>query len=377
MQTREQFLKLLLAGSFVSGHLARAEQPCGKPAKTHSNQLDEPKIDAWTHILPKAYLDRLQALPSGPLTPLIAFLSGIPALYDLDARFRVVDMFGDYRQVLTPVPTIHVGVSIANPQLATDLVRLTNDAIAAMVNRSGGRFVGFAGMLPIWDPEVAILEVDRLIGLGAAGVQVEASVNGLPLDYARYEPFFARMAELGRPIWIHPARTAAWTDYPAERTSRFGLWQALGWPYETSICLTRLVLAGHLERYPGLRIIAHHGGGMIPHFSGRLGANLDYLGQRLEPELGSALRSLSKHPIEYFRMMYVDTALFGAPHAMECLVDFFGADHVLFGTDTPFDPEQGPGFIRDTVSDIDGLQLCEPARKQIYAENVTGLLRRI
>jgi predicted TIM-barrel fold metal-dependent hydrolase len=375
VQTREQFLKLLLAGSVPFGAPAIAKQSgCKSPSRR--DRTDEPKIDAWTHILPKAYLDRLQALPAGPLTPLVGFLSGIPALYDLEVRLKVMDTFGNYRQVLTPVPSIHVGVAAANPQLASDLVRLTNDAIAEVANRSPSRFAGFAGMLPMWDPDAAILEVNRLMGLGAAGVQIEANVNGVPLDDPRYEPFFARMAELARPIWIHPARTAAWPDYPTERTSKFGLWQALGWPYETSVCLTRLVLAGHLERHPALRIVAHHGGGMIPHFSARLGPNLSYLAQRLEPELGAALQALSKPPIEYFRMMYVDTALFGARHAVECVVEFFGADHVLFGTDSPFDPEKGPGFIRDTISDIDGLELCERGRKQIYADNLTRLLGR-
>ena len=116
---------------------------------------------------------------------------------------------------------------------------------------------------------------------------------------------------------------------------------------------------------------------MIPHFSGRLGPNLEYVGQRLEPELDAALRSLSKHPIEYFRMLYVDTALFGARHAVDCVVDFFDDDHILFGTDTPFDPEQGPGFIRDTISDIDGLEVSASVRKQIYADNMTRLLEHV
>ena len=366
MQTREQFLKILLTGSVAGGSSARAQQS--------SNEIA--KIDAWTHVLPKVYLDRLQTLPASPLTPLIGFLAAIPSLYDLDVRFKGMDGFGNYRQVLTPVPSIHVGLSAINAQLASGLVRITNDAIAEMVNKFPDRFAGFAGMLPMWDPDAAILEVNRLIGLGAAGVQIEANVNGVPLDDPRYEALFARMAELGRPIWIHPARTAAWPEYPTEHASRYGLWQVLGWPYETAVCLTRLVVAGHLERYPTLRIIAHHGGGMIPHFSGRLGANLEYVGQRLDPELGVALQSLSKHPIEYFRMMYVDTALFGARHAVDCVVDFFDDDHVLFGTDTPFDPEQGPGFIRDTISDIDGLELSGSARKRIYAENMSRLLER-
>jgi len=87
-----------------------------------------------------------------------------------------------------------------------------------------------------------------------------------------------------------------------------------------------------------------------------------------------ALQSLSKPPIEYFKMVYVDTALFGAKHALDCVVDFFGVDHVLFGTDMPFDPEGGPGFIRATVADIEALALDEAVRQRIYEDNARRVL---
>jgi aminocarboxymuconate-semialdehyde decarboxylase len=115
-------------------------------------------------------------------------------------------------------------------------------------------------MLPMWDADAAVLEIDRaVVGLGAMGVQIEANVNGIALDDPRYESLFGHMAGLVRPIWIHPARTAGWPEYPTEPRSRYTLWQVLGWPYETAVCLARLVFAGHLERYPTLRIVAHHG----------------------------------------------------------------------------------------------------------------------
>jgi len=134
-----------------------------------------------------------------------------------------------------------------------------------------------------------------------------------------------------------------------------------GQPYETTICLTRLVFAGHLERCPNLRIVAHHGGGMIPHFAGRIGSFLEAMGPRLDEDLLLALQSLRKPPVEYFKMFYVDTAL-------------FGADHVLFGTDMPLDPEQGPGFIRDTIADIEALAIEGAERQRIYEGNARRVL---
>jgi predicted TIM-barrel fold metal-dependent hydrolase len=147
-----------------------------------------------------------------------------------------------------------------------------------------------------------------------------------------------------------------------------------GQSYETTICLTRLVFAGHLERCPNLRIVAHHGGGMIPHFAGRIGSFLEAMGPRLDEDLLLALQSLRKPPVEYFKMFYVDTALFGAKHALDCVLDFFGADHVLFGTDMPLDPEQGPGFIRDTIADIEALAIEGAERQRIYEGNARRVL---
>ena len=346
------------------------------PAKRNERRTGRltPKIDAWTHVFPKPYLDRVLAMPPGPQSQVLELLMSVPALSDMDLRFRAMDGFGDYRQVITPVPNLHLPLVPGNPSLATELVRISNDEMAAIGDKHRDRFRGFAATLPMHDPQEALKELDRVIGLGALGVQIEASVNGEALDAPRHEAFFARMAALGRPIWIHPVRTPLWPDYPGEKTSRYALWQALGWPYETSVCLARLVFAGHLQRHPNLKIIAHHGGAMIPHFSDRLGRQLEFWGQRFDAELGAVVQSLGKPLLDYFRMFYVDTALNGAKHAVACVVEFFGAGHVLFGTDTPFDQEQGQGFIRDTIADIEALGLDETARTQIYRDNATRLL---
>jgi aminocarboxymuconate-semialdehyde decarboxylase len=116
-------------------------------------------------------------------------LTGIPALCDLDARLRGMDQFGDYRQVLTLVPFLHLRVAQANPGAATELVRVANDSIAEVASKHPERFIGFVSSLPQHDPGQAIRELDRTVTqMGALGVQLEANANGLPLDEPRFDP---------------------------------------------------------------------------------------------------------------------------------------------------------------------------------------------
>lgn len=301
--------------------------------------------------------------------------AAIPVLYDLDERFRVMDRFPEYVQVLTLAsPPVEAA---GPPTLARDLARLANDEMAELVRQHPDRFLGFAASLPMNDPEVSLREADRAIAeLGALGIQIFTNVNGLPLDDARFEPLFARMAELDRPIWVHPARGATVPDYPTEERSKFEMWWVFGWPYETAVFMSRLIFSGHLDRYPNLRILTHHAGGMVPHFAGRIGPGLDQFGARTPDEdLTAVTRALTKRPFDYYKMFYGDTALFGAEHALRCAIEFFGVDHILFGTDMPFDPEKGPMFIRETIANLDALELSTADRAKIDERNARRVLR--
>lgn len=140
--------------------------------------------------------------------------------------------------------------------------------------------------------------------------------------------------------------------------------------------MSRLVFSGVLERHPGLKVLIHHGGSMVPHFAGRVGPGWDQLGARTPPDQKEDVEHypLSGRPIDYFRRFYVDTAMFGAAHAIRCCLDFFGADRVLFASDSPFDPEKGPGYIRSTIANIESLGLSEGDRQAIYEGNARRLL---
>jgi len=237
------------------------------------------KIDAFPHILPRRYFDRMIAAASGPASYMQKRTAGVPCLYDLDERFRVMDRFEGYVQVLTlSSPPVE---ALGEPALTRDLARLANDEMADLVRRYPDRFLGFAASLPMNDPDAAVREAERATSdLDALGVQIYTNVNGLPLDDPRFEPLFARMAELDRAIWVHPARIATMPDYASENRSKYELWWVFGWPYETAIFMSRLIFSGHLDRYPNLRILTHHAGGMVPHFAGRIGPGLDQLGAR-------------------------------------------------------------------------------------------------
>src|SRR5437667_12156149 len=333
------------------------------------------RIDAFPHILPRRYFDRMIAQASGPAASMQKRTAAIPALYDLDTRFRVMDTFPDYVQVLTLAsPPIE---AVGPPALTRDLARLANDEMAELVRRHPDRVLGFAASLPMNDPDASVREADRAISeLGALGVQIFTNVNGLPLDDPRFAPLFARMAELDRAMWVHPARTATMPDYPSENRSKYELWWVFGWPYETAIFMSRLIFSGHLDRYPNLRILTHHAGGMVPHFAGRIGPGLDQLGARPpEEDLGALARRLRKRPFDYYKMFYGDTALFGAEHALRCAIEVFGVDHMLFGSDMPFAPEKAPQFIRGTNSNLHAFSLRPAERQRIDEQNARRVLR--
>ncbi len=325
------------------------------------------KIDAFAHIMPRAYLSRLERQLEHTMAPsrLAYYREGVfsfdPVLTDLDARWRKIEPYGDYAQVLVlAVPPLE---EVGPPAVAAELARLANDEMAELVQRFPARFAGFAAALPLSDVDLALRELDRaLTQLGALGAQLYTNVLGTALDDPRFEPLFSRLEEAGRAVWLHPTRSAAWADYPAESRSDFGLWWSLGWPYETAAALARLVYSGHMEHHPRQLVIAHHGGGLVPHFSARLA---------MGPGYRQVKDRLPRPPLDYFRRFHVDTALFGAPHAVRCVLEFFGPRHVLFGTDMPLGPANA---VEATMADIDSAGLSREDRAAVYAGNAVRLL---
>ncbi len=337
------------------------------------------KIDAFTHIFPKAYWERmLQVLPDG--RDMNKRVRAIPSIVDLDARFRIMDEFGgEYRQVLTlGSPPVE---ALGGKETAVELAKIANDGMAELVSRHPERFFGFAASLPMNDAEAALREAERAIErLGALGVQVFTNVNGRPLYTPDTWPLFDLMARYDLPMWMHPARGAEVADYAGEKKSHYEIWWTLGWPYETSVAMAHMVFGGLYERHPGFKLVTHHMGGMIPYFEGRVGPGWDQLGTRTSDEdygvLLESMKKKGKRPVDYFRLFYADTALFGAHEATKCGLRFFGVDRVLFASDAPFDPEGGRRYIRDTIEIIERLDLAPAERRAIYEDNLRRLCRR-
>jgi predicted TIM-barrel fold metal-dependent hydrolase len=266
---------------------------------------------------------------------------------------------------------------MGGPPLAAELARIANDGMAGLVARYPDRFVGFVASLAMNDVEASLIEIERSIfELGASGIQIFTNVNGRPLDDPAYLPIFSKMAEANLPIWLHPTRGPSFPDYQTEPKSKYELWWVFGWPYETSVAMARIALAGYFDVLPTLKIITHHMGGMIPYFSGRTGSGMDQLGARTEDEdLSIVLRRLKKRPQDYFKMFFADTATFGSGPAMQCGLEYFGVDHILFASDSPFDPEKGPGYIRETIRCLEELPISTSDREKIYEDNARRLLR--
>ena len=210
-------------------------------------------------------------------------------------------------------------------------------------------------------------------------MQIYTNVLGKPIDLPEFRPFWKKMNELGKPIWIHPARGAETPDYPLfEKKSLYEIWWTLGWSYETACAMTRLVYSKIMDDFPNLKIITHHFGGIVPMLEGRLGPGNDVMGSRTSDEDYVGLRKgLKKRPLDYFKQdFYADTAVFGGEPATRCGMEFYPLEKIVFASDCPFDPEGGKMYPRETLRILDSLNLSKADREAIdyrNLEKVTGV----
>ena len=255
---------------------------------------------------------------------------------------------------------------------ACKLARIANDSMAELCRKHPERFPAFAAALCLTD-------VDGSVSRGAPRHQGPRRARRADLHQRRRRA--ARRAEVradcSRP-WPSSicrsgcirSRTAAMTDYPAEKKSRYEMWWCFGWPYETSVAMVRMVFCGLLDRYPKLKIITHHLGGMIPYYDGRVGPGLKVLGARTSDEdYSKILPSLKRPHMDYLHDFYADTAMFGGGvPATRCGLEFFGADRVVFATDTPLGP------IAPTIKTVKALGLSAADERKLFCGNAEKLL---
>jgi len=330
-------------------------------------------IDVFNHFMPKAYLDRLETLIPGHVA--VTAFPRLRTLCDVDARLSLLEEFDGLQQVLSLAnPPLEL---IAGPDQTPDLARLANDALAEVCRKHPDRFPTFVAALPMNDIEASLAEIDRAVNdLGARGIQVFTNVAGKPLSAPEFRPIFRRMVEHDLPVFVHPMRGPNFPDYASEQASEAEIWFSFGWPYETTAAMTRLIYSRIFDELPDLKIITHHMGGMIPYFAGKIGLGFRQIFFGTPERNPVAEDAGLKHPpMDYYKMLYADTALNGEVAATRCGHAFFGTSSCLFATDAPFDAEQGRGLIRNTIKAIEALPITPGRRDMIFAGNARALLK--
>ena len=335
------------------------------------------RIDAYTHFFPKKVFEKLQEADSG-YKDMGKRVRAIPALYDLDVRKKIVDGHKDYAQILS-YPQPPVKTFARSPAQIDEFIRMINDGLAELCAREPDHFPGWVAQISLDAPDAGVAEAERAINqLGALGVQIYTNVAGKPIDRPQYLPFWKKMNEHGKPVWLHPARGASMPDYTDEKTSLYEIWWTFGWSYETATAMARLVFSKIIDDHPNLKIITHHFGGIVPMLEGRIGPGWDVLGARTTDEDYVSLRkSLKKRPLDYFKEdFYADTAVFGALPATKCGLEFFPADNIVFASDCPFDPENGTMFPRETLRILGALNLDKETSDKIFYKNLERITGR-
>jgi aminocarboxymuconate-semialdehyde decarboxylase len=232
--------------------------------------------------------------------------------------------------------------------------QVQNDALAALSKRYPGRIAGL-GLVPLQDVPLAIRELERLMKSGLKGVEIGTHVNGVYPGNARFRPFWEACEAFGTFVFIHPVEGGVRAEL-----SEYYMWNVIGNPMETTIAAGHLILSGVLEAYPHLKILLAHGGGTLPYLHGRLDRGFN---QR--PEIKNVI---SLPPTEYVKQFYFDTITHD-PVVLCSLVKFVGADHVLLGSDYPFDMGN-----ENPVDYLHTSGLAPDAERLILGENAAYLL---
>jgi predicted TIM-barrel fold metal-dependent hydrolase len=311
---------------------------------------EDMKIDIFSHIMTEKYLAVYRKKVPAIENEIEVYTRPV---VDLQMRLGLMDRYPDVLQMLTvaKVPL----EKYVGPKDAVELARIANDELAELLIKYPNKFFGAAACLPMNDIDAALEEADRALGkLKLQGVQIYSRIAGEPLDSPKYKPLFAKMAEYNLPVWLHPETN------PALDPDR-GLFS---WPYETTAAMFRLVHSGLFYEYPDLKFIVHHAGAMVPFFADRLKwfASATRLFPQRDPKV-----------YEQFRNFYVDTALYGNTSALQCAYDYFGADHMLFGTDAPLGPRWG--MIEGTIQSIERMAITDLEKQKIFSQNAVEMFK--
>lgn len=326
------------------------------------------RIDVHTHIVPEGWQDWAARFGGDRWPRLVrhdacraTIMTGAQFFRDVDdrswrpeRRLEDMDRLGIDRQVLSPPPVMFCYWAEARATQA--FARLQNENVAAVAARHPARFVGMA-TVPLQDCDLAIAELRHCHErLGLRAVEIGSCPAGRDFDDPSLFPFFEACAALDVAVFVHPASPLV----GQERLTKYYFPLVVGNPLETALAASKLIYGGVLERLPGLRVCFAHGGGAFPFTLARL----DH-GWRVRPEGPAAI---PRPPREYARRLYFDSLTLSAAN-LRFLVEQFGADHVVLGSDYPFDMGS-----HDPVRDAAEAGLPDTAREAIEGGTASRFL---
>lgn len=300
-------------------------------------------IDVHTHMLTREYLEMLvkygapqyrrtvnRAGEDVILSDGAPFFTLTPAMWDYDLRVRAMDAAGvDLAIVSLTCPNVYIG----SPAESLETARLINDSMAAAQTARPDRIAWLAS-LPWQDPALAVAELERALAAGAVGVMVIATIAGQALDAPGFAPIWAEIDRRRLPVLVHPGPPAG---APALGLADFGLVPAIGFPFDTSTAFARLFLDGFLDRYPGLRLIAAHGGGALPYLAARL--------DRCHAAIPAARARTETPPGEYLQRIWYDTVVYSESALDLCIAAAGSDERLLYGSDFPHNIGDMPGCL--------------------------------
>ncbi|GGN36545.1 amidohydrolase family protein [Streptomyces fuscichromogenes] len=277
----------------------------------------------------------------------------IPELTDVAVRLAAMDAQGVDIQLVSPSPSHYHYWT--DPQLATRVCRLANEGTAAHCAKAPDRLHGL-GLVPLHQPDLAAELLDHALESGLRGVEISSHAPGRELSDPAYEPLWSRAQETGALLFLHPFGCTL-----DERLDQWYLSNTVGQPTENAVALSHLVFSGVLDRHPGLRLIAAHGGGYLPTHLGRS----DHAWRARPDAHGCARR-----PSSYVRQLYFDS-LVHDPGVLRELIRVAGADRVLLGSDFPFDMGTD-----DPLAALRAAGLSGPDLQAVRGGNAAALLRK-
>ena len=324
-------------------------------------------IDSFCHLMPLKYAELAMTEAPGKSHMFVRALK-MKAMSDMEYRKDIIEHYPGYMQIPNIVsPPVE---ALVDANKSPEIAAVGNDEIMKIVNTYPNLYKGFIGGIPSNNIRASIDEIRRCKDMGAKGIQIYTHINGSSIDSEEFWPIYEECNKQCMPILIHPVGGQNIPEFPREEMSKYELWYLIGWPYQTTIAMARLVFSGIFENFPDLKILTHHCGAMIPMLEGRIANGLKMYGTRTAMELREKLTKtkLKGNPIDSFKKFYVDTATCNSSQAIQCGLEFYGEDHVLFATDMPFDPTEG-AYIKGGIDAIESLNLSPLVKTKIYKEN--------